>query len=98
MISFTDKLVIAISSRALFNLDESHRIYEEEGIAAYQTHQIENENTPLMPGVAFPLVKKLLALKDPTSQEPLVEIILLSRNSADTGLRVFNSIQHHQLT
>jgi 5'-nucleotidase len=88
--------VVAISSRALFDLDESHRIYEEQGTQAYCDYQIANEDVPLEPGTAFTLVRKLLALNaDPAA--PQVEIILLSRNSADTGLRVFNSIQHHQL-
>lgn len=94
---FTDKLVVAISSRALFNLDESHTIYETQGVDIYSKYQIENENNILAPGVAFLLVKKLLALKDPKSEEALVEVILLSRNSADTGLRIFNSIQHYEL-
>lgn len=96
-INFTDKLVVAISSRALFNLDESHHIYEKEGIDAYLQYQIDNENNILEPGVAFALTKKLLALKDPKTNQHLVEVILLSRNSADTGLRIFNSIQHHKL-
>jgi len=92
-----EKLVIAISSRALFNLDESHAVYEKEGVEAYAAYQVENENNLLEPGVAFPLVKKLLSLTGSHSNEPLVEIILLSRNSSDTGLRIFNSIQHHSL-
>src|SRR3989338_5056578 len=88
------KLVIAISSRALFNLDESNTIYENEGVEKYAAYQIQHENEILKPGVAFPLVQKLLHLN---SHADLVEIILLSRNSADTGLRVFNSIEHYQL-
>lgn len=96
-IDLTGKLVVAISSRALFNLDESHAIYEQEGIDAYLRYQISNENKILEPGVAFKLVKKLLSLQDPHNQDPLVEVILLSRNSADTGLRIFNSVQHHKL-
>jgi 5'-nucleotidase len=88
------KLVIAISSRALFDLDKSNTLFEQNGISAYAQYQIEHENEPLLPGVAFSLVKKLLSLN---AQEPLVEVILLSRNSADTGLRVFNSIQHYKL-
>lgn len=88
------KLVVAISSRALFNLDESNAVFEQEGIEAYAKYQIEHEAEILSPGVAFPLVKKLLHINH---QEPLVEIVLLSRNSADTGLRIFNSIQHYQL-
>lgn len=92
-----NKLVVAISSRALFDLDESHGIFEEQGIEAYFQYQRANENKMLEPGVAFPLVKKLLALTEPQTNEPFVEVILLSRNSADTGLRVFNSIQHYKL-
>ena len=91
----TTPLVIAISSRALFDLSQSNHIYQTEGVDAYIKHQIENEDNVLQPGVAFPLVKKLLALN--TTDKQLVEIILLSRNSADTGLRIFNSIAHHQL-
>jgi len=91
-----DKLVIAISSRALFNLEESHRVFEEQGLAAYQHYQIEREEQPLEPGDAFELVKKLLHL-NVLLDKSRVEVILLSRNSADTGLRVFNSIQHYEL-
>ena len=97
LISAPEKLVVAISSRALFDLDESHAIFERDGIDAYCHHQIENEDVPLQPGVAFNLVKKLLALNERDPTNPRVEVILLSRNSADTGLRIFNSIQHHQL-
>lgn len=94
---FTQKLVVAISSRALFDLDESHHIYETQGLDAYIKYQIEHENNILKFGVAFSLVKKLLALKDQKTNERLVEVILLSHNSADTGLRIFNSIQHYKL-
>lgn len=90
------KLVVAISSRALFDLDESHQVYREHGEARYARYQIDNEDVPLAPGVAFPLVRKLLAL-NAGSVTPRVDVILLSRNSADTGLRVFNSIRHHGL-
>lgn len=92
-----EKLVIAISSRALFNLDASHRVFVEEGVDAYCRYQIAHEDDVLAPGIAFPLVKKLLALNDADTGAAKVEVILLSRNSADTGLRVFNSIRHHGL-
>jgi 5'-nucleotidase len=94
----TEKLVVAISSRALFDLIESHQIYEGEGVEAYCKYQIDREDDPLLPGVAFDLVKKLLALNSDNKSNPKVEVILLSRNSADTGLRVFNSINHHGLS
>ncbi|VAW67542.1 5'-nucleotidase [hydrothermal vent metagenome] len=90
-------LKIAISSRALFDLEESHRVYMEEGVEAYCKYQIEHEDEELKAGVAFPLVKKLLALNDGLTDKPRVEVVLLSKNSADTGLRVFNSIQAHEL-
>ena len=89
------QLVVAISSRALFDLSESHRVFEEEGVEAYSQYQIEHEDEFLQPGVAFPLARKLLALNRPERQH--VEIILLSRNTADTGLRIFNSIRHYGL-
>lgn len=92
-----EKLVVAVSSRALFNLDQSHAIFKTAGVDAYCRHQIEHEEIPLPPGVAFTLVKKLLALNEPAPASPRVEVILLSRNSADTGLRIFNSIRHHDL-
>jgi 5'-nucleotidase len=91
-----DRLIVAISSRALFNLDESHRVYEEQGVTAYRQYQIEHEDQPLLPGDAFHLVKKLLHINHILGQTR-VEVILLSRNTADTGLRVFNSIEHHGL-
>lgn len=90
----SNKLVLSISSRALFDLDESNRVYEKEGIDQYSKYQIAHENEILAPGVAFTLVEKLLRINE---QADLVEVILLSRNSADTGLRIFNSIEHYGL-
>lgn len=90
----TDKLIIAIASSALFDLTESHAVFEREGLEAYCKYQIKNEDTPLAPGVAFNMVKKLLLINSLTQN---IDVILLSRNSADTGLRVFNSIQHHNV-
>lgn len=90
-------LVVAVSSRALFDLGESHRVFEERGMAEYARYQRELENVVLEPGHAFSLVRKLLALNAHRDLHPGVEIILLSRNSADTGLRIFNSIEHYGL-
>jgi 5'-nucleotidase len=92
-----EKLVVAISSRALFDLAESHEVFTTQGVDAYHAYQIANEDEPLAPGIAFNMVKKLLSLNEKDSKNPRVEVILLSRNSADTGLRVFQSIQHHVL-
>ena len=91
-----DRLVIAVSSRALFDLAESHQVFEEEGLDAYQKYQIAREDQPLERGDAFELVQKLLKLNDLLEESP-VQVILLSRNSADTGLRIFNSIEHYGL-
>ena len=94
----TPRLVVGISSRALFDLDESHSVYEKKGVGAYRKHQIDNENTRLEPGSAFHLVRKLLNLNQKaSSKDKLVEVVLLSRNTADTGLRIFNSIEEYDL-
>jgi len=91
------KLVVAISSRALFDLDDSHTIFETQGKEAFCHYQVEHEDDILEPGYGFSLVKKLLAINESCLDDPLVEIILLSQNSADTGLRIFNSIAYHGL-
>ncbi len=91
-------LTVAVTSRALFDLEEGHALFEADGVEAYSAFQREHEDDILEPGVAFPVVRKLLALNHDTPEEtPRVEVILLSRNSADTGLRIFNSIQHYNL-
>lgn len=95
-VSPVERLVVAVSSRALFSLEEGHQVYAEQGEKAYAKYQIDHENDVLQPGVAFALVKKLLALNGP-DQPPRVEVVLTSRNSADTGLRIFNSIEAHGL-
>lgn len=87
-----------MTSRALFDLEEGHALFEADGVEAYSAFQREHEDDILQPGVAFPVVRKLLALNhDVPEDAPRVEVILLSRNSADTGLRIFNSIQHYNL-
>src|SRR5690606_12655736 len=95
---FGNKLVIAISSRALFNLDDSHQAYIKEGLEAYARHQIEHEDDVLLPGDAFPMVKSRLRVNERRGGGPRVEIILLSGSSAATGLRVFSSIEPDGLT
>jgi len=93
----SEKLVVAISSRALFDLSESHALFERDGLDAYRRYQMDREDELLAPGIAFPLVQKLLRLNAAAPAAPHVEVILLSRNSADTGLRIFNSIEHYGL-
>lgn len=90
-----DKLVIGVSSRALFDLEEENRIYEEEGLDAYSAYQIEHEKDILRPGTAFPLVRALERLND--DGRYLTEVIVMSKNSADTSLRIFHSIEHYGL-
>jgi 5'-nucleotidase len=89
-------LTIAVSSRALFRMDKSHDVFLEGGPAAFEKFQRENENVALEPGVAFPLVKKLLALNSPGKRDR-VEVVLLSRNSPDAGMRVMRSISDYNL-
>jgi 5'-nucleotidase len=91
-----DKLVIAIASTALFDLAESDRIFRENGIDEYRQHQRRNEAVSFAPGVAFPFVRRLLSLNANVTTAS-VEVVLLSHNVPDTGLRVFNSIKHHGL-
>ena len=90
-----DKLVVGVSSRALFDLEEENRIFEKEGLEAYSKYQIEHEKDILKPGTAFPLVKALHKLN--ADGKYLTEIIVMSKNSADTSLRIFNSIEHYGL-
>jgi 5'-nucleotidase len=92
-----DKLVIAVASSALFDLSESDREYRERGLDAYRQYQRDHENDVLAQGVAFPLIRRLLALNGTDDGDKPVDVILLSRNDPDTGLRVFRSIQHYAL-
>lgn len=92
-----DKLVVAIASSALFDLTEADRIYREQGLEEYRRHQREHERSPLAPGVAFPFIKRLLGLNGQREEDRPVEVILLSRNDPDTGLRAFRSMAAHGL-
>lgn len=91
------KLVIAISSSALFDLSESHSIFTKKGPKAYKKFQEKNLDKILDKGVAFPFIKRFLNINKRFSQEQPVEVVLLSRNSASTGKRVFRSIRHYGL-
>jgi len=93
--SLEGQLVVAISSRALFDFEEENRIFETEGEAAYTALQVERLDTPARPGVAFPLVRKLLAFNTPSHKR--VEVVILSRNDPVSGLRVFRSAQAQSL-
>lgn len=85
---------ITVSARALFDLEESHEVYERDGLDAFEKYQRDREHVPLQPGPVFPLVKKLLEFNNikPADVRPF-EVVLLSRNSTDTAVRVLNSIE-----
>ena len=90
-----DRLVVAISSRALFDFEEENRIFEESDDAAYMRLQLDRIERPAQPCVAFQLVRKLLAFNTSDNQRDRVEVVLLSRNDPVSGLRVFNSAKYH---
>ena len=89
------KLVVAISSRALFDFEQENQVFEHGDDRAYMKLQLERLDQPAQPGVAFSLVKKLLAFNTPESQ--LVEVVILSRNDPVSGMRVFRSAKHYAL-
>jgi 5'-nucleotidase len=92
------KLVVAVASSALFDLSDSDKVYRQRGVDVYRKYQRDQEDVRLKPGVAFPLVRRLLRLNDGFAElESPVEVVLLSRNDPDTGLRVLNSIERHGL-
>lgn len=93
-----EKFVVAVASSALFDLEESDHVFREKGEEEYRKYQHEHEQVVLEPGVAFPLIKRLLAINSQDPSEQPVEVVLLSRNDPDTGLRVFKSIEHYGLS
>lgn len=95
-LSFTDTLVVGISSRALFDLEEENRLFNEQGVIEYRKLQREREDIILKPGTGFHLIKALLNLNQ-LANERLVEVIVMSRNSPETGIRVLNSVKHYGL-
>ena len=95
-VSLDGKLVVAISSRALIDFEEENLVFEQNDDRAYMKLQLERLEEPAKPGVAFSLVKKLLAFNDATTQR--VEVVILSRNDPVSGMRVFRSAQHYGLS
>ena len=91
------KMVIGVSSRALFDLTAENEIFEQQGLEAYCQYQVEHEQDILRPGPGFRLIQSLLGLNEYYKDGELVEVIIMSRNSPDTSLRVFNSIKHYNL-
>jgi 5'-nucleotidase len=94
-VSLDGQLVVAISSRALFDFEEENKVFEQSDDRAYMKLQLERLEAPAKPGVAFSLVKKLLAFNDANTQR--VEVVILSRNDPVSGMRVFRSAQHYGL-
>jgi 5'-nucleotidase len=91
------KLVIGIASSALFDLSESHGVYVSEGVEQYRIHQEERLDIPFPKGVAFPFIRRFLGINKAFAKQAPVEVVLLSRNSPETGMRVFRSIRHYEL-
>jgi len=94
----SQKLKIAVTTRALFKLEDENRIFEEKGRKVYEEYQISKENDILNKGAAFSLVKALLGINSLESTKDRVEVLIASRNSSNTSLRVFNSIEHYKLS
>ncbi|SEI17789.1 5'-nucleotidase [Pseudomonas asplenii] len=93
------RLVIGVASSAVFDLSESDAIFKSEGEEKYRRFQESNLDNPLPKGIAYPFIKRLLSLNDlsPDPGDPLVEVVLLSKNDPDTGLRVMKTIEHYGL-
>ena len=90
-------LVIGVSSRALFDLTKENQIYENEGLEAYSRFQLEHENDILKPGAGFALINSMLRINQIDNNTRRIEVVIVSRNSADTSLRISNSIDHFNL-
>lgn len=91
------KLVVGISSNALFDLRKEDEIFEKEGLDAYRKCQSEHKTDILETGVAYPFIKRFLRINEIYREEQPVEVVLLSRNSPETGVRIFNSIRQYNL-
>lgn len=94
---FNEKIVIAVSSRALFDLEEEHQLFETKGYKAFKDHQTKYKNSLLRPGVAFPFVRRLLAINELYGDLAPFRVISLSRNSPETAERFFHSCRHYKL-
>ena len=90
-------LVVGVASSALFDLDASDAVFRRDGEQKYREYQRDHLGDALAPGVAFPFIRRLLALNDLSGDERLVEVVVLSRNDPETGLRVMRSVEHHDL-
>jgi 5'-nucleotidase len=96
-VSLDQLLVIGISSRALFDLEVEEALFQQHGLEAYRQHQIDHEDQILQLGAGFALVRALLKLNVLTHNQRFVEVVIMSRNSSETSMRIFNSITYHGL-
>lgn len=98
-VNLKETLVIGISSRSLFDLEHENRLFEQQGLEAYRSYQIQHEDEHPETGTAYHLVKALLKLNEMQEEgkPPMVEVVILSRNDAGIGLRIFNGIKAHGL-
>jgi 5'-nucleotidase len=95
-VDFSKILVVGVSSRALFNLEEEEQIFREQNIRGFREYQLANEDKLLEKGTAFPLVEALLKLNTHV-EKPIVEVVIMSKNSPETGVRVLKAIEHYNL-
>ena len=97
-LDFSEILVVGVSSRALFNLEKENEIFKKENIVGFRKYQLEHEDELLEKGTAFPLIQALLKLNDYVDpKKPIVEVVVMSRNSPETGVRVLKAIKHYNL-
>lgn len=98
-VDFSNTLVVGIASTALFDLAEADRVFREEGMRAYRHYMLQKQAEVVVPGTAFPLAEALLRLNrhTPEGGPPLAEVVVMSRNSPETGVAVMNSVRAHSL-
>lgn len=95
-LDFSEILVVGVSSRALFDLEIENEVFDDEGIEGFRKYQLEHENEILKHGTAFPLIQSLLQLNK-IEKKPIIEVVVMSRNSPETGVRVLKAIKHYNL-
>jgi 5'-nucleotidase len=95
-LNLTEVLVIGVSSRALFDLENENLLFEKEGVQKYREHQLQHENEPLKPGSAFYLIKNILDLNK-KAKNKIIEVVVMSKNSPETGMRILNSLREYKL-
>ena len=96
-VSFENYLVIAVSSRALFDVEMENQIFEERGLNAYREYQMLHQEDILRPGRAFSIIKSILSLNEEMAIPKKVEVVIMSRNNAEFSLRITKSLEHHNL-